>query len=77
MKTGVPLLGIVFLIIVVIIISTIHQSEAASSSKPVKFKIVFINSLNDECTQRNYKALDFYDQVTRKYLSLYSMKYSA
>jgi len=42
-------------------------------SSIMKFKIVFVNSVDEKCTERNYESLKFYREVARNYLSWYGI----
>lgn len=57
-----------------VIFTNLSEAEAAST---VKYKLFFVNSLDEKCTTRNYQAMNFYNDVTKNYLSLYGVSYSA
>lgn len=42
-----------------------------------EYKLFFLNSQNSECSSRNIQAMNFYNDVTKSYFSLYGIKYSA
>lgn len=42
-----------------------------------QYKLFFLNSQNSECSSRNIQAMNFYNDVTKSYFSLYGIKYSA
>lgn len=43
----------------------------------IQYKLFFLNSQNSECSSRSIQAMNFYNDVTKSYLSLYGIKYSA
>ena len=43
-------------------------------SPVLKFKVVYVNSIDEKCTEQNYKDIHFYKEVTRNYLSWYGIE---
>jgi hypothetical protein len=41
----------------------------------VRYKLFFVNSLDNKCTNRNIQAMNFYDDVVKAYFSLYKIQY--
>ena len=41
------------------------------------YKVIFLNSMNESCTDTNYESLRFYNEITRRYLSAYGIDYVA
>lgn len=51
--------------------------SSSKTTDSIQYKLFFVNSVNEECNQRNYQAMNFYNDVTKSYFSVYGIKYTA
>jgi tetratricopeptide (TPR) repeat protein len=54
-----------------------ESSQNNKSTDITQYKLFFLNSQDDECSTRNIQAMNFYNDVTKSYFSLYGINYSA
>ena len=40
------------------------------------YSVIFVNSIDDQCSSRNYGALEFYETITDQYLTKYGISHN-
>jgi tetratricopeptide (TPR) repeat protein len=40
------------------------------------YSVIFVNSVDDQCSDRNYKSLQFYETITEQYLTKYDISHN-
>lgn len=54
-----------------------EPNQNNKSTDVIQYKLFFVNTQNGECSSRNVQAMNFYNDVTKSYFSLYGITYSA